>query len=94
MTNLNGLLLLAYLLYANVALAGAALFYWATSLAERYNAWTTRIRQRFPNINERPSPNNAQLNVKIIAIFNRVCGAFLVVDAAYYLLHALNRLWR
>jgi len=67
MTNLNGPLLLAYLLYANVAFAGAALFYWATPLAERYNAWTTRIRQRFPNINERPSPNNAQLNVKIIA---------------------------
>ncbi len=94
MANLNSLLLLEYFLFANIVLVGAALFFWAKPMSERYNAWTTSIRKRFPNINEPPSPENAQLNFKIIFICCRVCGASLFAGGAYYLLHAINRLRR
>jgi hypothetical protein len=94
MADLNSLLLLEYFILANIVFAGAALFYWAKPLSQRYNAWTTRLRERFPNINEPPSPKYAQLNFKIAFILFRVCGAFLFADAGYLLLRALSRLWR
>jgi hypothetical protein len=77
MADLSSLLLLEYFILANVTFAGAALFYWAKPLSNRYNAWTTRLRERFPNINEPPSPKNAQLNFKIMFILFRVwCISF------------------
>ena len=94
MANLNSLLLLEYLLFANIVLVGAALFYWAKPISKRYNAWTARIRERFSNINESLGAESAQLNFKIIVFCCRVCGAFLIVGGAYYLVHAINRLRR
>lgn len=93
MADLNSLLFLEYFVLANIVFAGAALFYWAKPLSKRYNAWTTRLREKNPNINEPPTPKNAQLNYKMMFILFRVCGAFLFVDAGYLLFHALSRLW-
>jgi hypothetical protein len=94
MANLNSLLLLEYFVVVNIVIVGAALFYWAKPISGRYNAWTTGVRQRFPNINEPPSPESTQLNFKIIVSACRLCGAFLFVGGTYYLVHAINRLWR
>jgi hypothetical protein len=94
MADLKSLLFLEYFILMNTVFAGAALFYWAKPLSQRYNAWTTRLRERFPNINKLPSPKNAQLNFKMMFILFRVCGAVLFVESGYFLLHALSRLWR
>jgi len=94
MANLNSLRLLEYFLFANTVFVGAVLFYCAKPISERYNAWTTGIRRRFPNINAPPAPENAQLNFRIIYFCCRLCGAFLFAIAIYYLLHAFNRSWR
>jgi hypothetical protein len=93
MADLNGLLLLEYLILVNIVLAGAALFYWAKPLSKRYNAWTTRLREK-SNTNKPPNPKNAQLNFKMMFILFRVYGAFLFVGAGYFLFHALSRLWQ
>lgn len=94
MTDPNSLLLLEYLISGNIVLAGAALFYWAKPLSKRYNAWTTRLREKSANINKPPNPKNAQLNFKMMFILLRVYGAFLFVGAGYFLFRALSRLWQ
>ncbi len=94
MADLNSLLLLEYLLFANIVLVGAALFYWSKPISKRYNAWTARIRQSFSNISEPPSAESAQVNFKIIVFCCRICGAILIGEGAYYLVHAISRLRR
>ena len=42
MTNLDSLLLLEFLVDANVVLAGAAFFYWSKPIAASINAWTVK----------------------------------------------------
>jgi len=91
MANLNSLLLLAYFLFANSIFVGAALFYWAKPISEQYNAWTARIRQRFPKINEPPDRESSQMNFRIIVFFCRFCGVVLFASGIYFLFHAFNR---
>jgi hypothetical protein len=58
---------------------GLALIIWANPLSVRYNAWTTRLRERHPNINQPPTPEWRARNTKIMTVLFRVAGlAFLL----------------
>ena len=94
MTNLHFWLLVEFMVLANVAFAGAAFFYWAKPMAERYNAWTIRFRERYPQISKPPSLETTSLNLKIMVIFFRVTGAFLFAEAVYLFVHAIQRIPR
>jgi hypothetical protein len=84
-------LLVDFMVLANAAFAGAALFYLAKPMSERYNAWTTRLRERYPKISKPPTPEKAMLNYKIMVIWFRVVGALVFADAVYYLFLAIRR---
>jgi hypothetical protein len=94
MADLHFWLLVEFLILANLAFAGAALFYWAKPMSHRYNAWTTTLRERYPTFSKPPTPDRALLNYRIMVALFRVAGAFLFADAAYYLLHLINRISR
>lgn len=68
------------------AVAGFVLVYWAAPLSIRYNAWTTALRQRYPNINPPPTPEWRAKNTKIMTVMFRVCGVFLLLFSILYLL--------
>ncbi len=65
-----------WLLAGSYAVIGLALLYWAAPLSLRYNAWTTGLRQRHPNINPPPTPEWRARNTKIMTIMFRVLGIF------------------
>ena len=68
------------------AVIGLALIFWATPLSIRYNAWTTGLRERHPNINPPPTPEWRARNTRIMTVMFRVAGMFLVVLSIMYLL--------
>jgi hypothetical protein len=70
---------------AGCAVAGFILVYWAAPLSVRYNAWTTSLRQRHPNINPAPTPEWRTRNTKIMTVMF-VFGVFLVLLSILYLL--------
>jgi len=94
MANLHFWLLVEFMILVNVAFAGAALLYWAKPMAQRYNAWTIRFREKYPQISKPPSPETASLNYKVMVIFFRVAGAFLFAEAVYFFIHAIQRIPR
>lgn len=96
MVNLDGLLLLEFMVDANVVLAGAGLFYWSKPIAARLNAWSVKPYERFPKLKMLPGSRNAgtELNYRTMFICFRLCGAFLFVVASYNLSHAISRIWR
>ncbi len=65
---------------------GVVLIVWAAPLSLRYNAWTTRLRERHPNFNPPPTPEWRARNTKIMTVIFRVLGALLVVLAVMLLL--------
>jgi hypothetical protein len=73
------------ILGAGYAVIGLALIFWATPLSIRYNAWTTGLRERHPNINPPPTPEWRARNTKIMTVMFRVAGMFLVVLSIMYL---------
>jgi len=94
MADLHFWLLIEFMVLANVAFAGVALFYWAKPMAHRYNAWTTRFREKYPQISKPSSPETTSLNYKVMVIFFRVAGAFLFAEAVYLSIHAIQRIPR
>ena len=74
------------ILATGYAAMGLALVVWATSLSVRYNAWTTSLRERHPNINPPPTPEWRARNTKIMTVLFRVVGVFLVLLSILYLL--------
>ena len=72
---MNGHLFLG-LMYAVI---GLALIYWANDLSVRYNAWTSGLRERHPNINPPPTPEWRARNTKIMTAMFRVFGVFLLL---------------
>ncbi|PYT70593.1 MAG: hypothetical protein DMG39_15705 [Acidobacteria bacterium] len=94
MPRLHFWLLVEFVILAGVALAGATLSYWAKPMAQRYNAWTMRFRERHPRISKPPSPETAALNYKVMVLFFRAAGAFLIAEAVYLFIHAINRIPR
>jgi len=67
------------ILGAGCAFIGLALIFWATPLSIRYNAWTTGLRERHPNINPPPTPEWRARNTKIMTVMFRVAGVSLVL---------------
>jgi uncharacterized membrane protein YjgN (DUF898 family) len=62
-----------------LALLGLALIFWAAPLSARYNAWTTRLRERHPNFNPPPTPEWRARNTKIMTVVFRVAGSVLLL---------------
>ena len=87
---MDGWLLFAYILNANLALVGIALLYWSRPWARRYNEWAVSIRERFPRLIEQEGTRNAQRNYLAVLILIRVCGIFSVVIALYGLIHVVG----
>jgi hypothetical protein len=75
-----------WILGTGYAAIGLALVVWATPLSISYNAWTTGLRERHPNINPPPTPEWRLRNTKIMTILFRVMGLFLVLLSIMYLL--------
>jgi hypothetical protein len=69
---------------AGYAIVGAILLIWAAPLSVRYNAWTTGVRERHPNVNPPPTPEWRARNTKIMTILFRVAGLFFLLVAASY----------
>ena len=59
-------------------LIGASLIAFAMPLSRRYNAWTTKVRERQ---NRAPSPEMLAKNTRIFAWLLRIFGAVLLVLA-------------
>jgi hypothetical protein len=74
----------------NSALLGAALFYWSKPLARALNDWTVRLYKRFPKLKALPGSKYAgsDLNYKTTYICFRVCGGFVfIADAIFVVLY-------
>jgi hypothetical protein len=65
--------------HSTIVLMGLALIYWPKPLSLRYNAWTTRMRERYPHINPPPTPEWRRRNTTIMTVMFRVMGLFFVV---------------
>jgi hypothetical protein len=74
------------ILGAGYAVVGLALIFWGAPLSIRYNAWTTGLRERHPNVNPPPTPEWRARNTKIMTAMFRVVGVFLVLLSIMYLL--------
>jgi hypothetical protein len=72
------------------ALAGMLLIWRAVPLSLRYNAWTTSLRERQPNINPPPTPEWRARNTKIMTMMFRVVGVFLVLLSILTLLASVK----
>jgi hypothetical protein len=68
------------------AIVGLVLLCFAKPLSLRYNAWTTNLRERHPNINPPPTPEWRMRNTKIMTVLFRVCGGVLLLASCGYLL--------
>jgi hypothetical protein len=77
---------MSWILGAGYAVIGVALICWAEVLSIRYNAWTTGLRERHPNVNPPPTPEWRARNTKIMTIIFRAAGVILVVLSTQYLL--------
>lgn len=66
---------------------GLSLVFGATALSIRYNAWTTGLRERHPNLNPPPTPECRARNTKIMIVLFRVLGvSFVLLSIMYFLL--------
>src|ERR1700722_17248413 len=72
------------------AAAGLAFLWWAKPLSLRYNAWTTGLRERHPNVNPPPTPEWRARNTKIMTMMFRVVGVFLVLLSILTLLGSVK----
>ena len=61
------------------AAAGLVFLWWAKPLSLRYNAWTTGLRERHPNINPPPTPEWRARNTKIMTVLFRFLGVFFIL---------------
>jgi hypothetical protein len=68
------------------AAVGLALILWSKPLSNRYNAWTTVLRERHSNISPPPTPEWRARNAKIMKVIFRIAGVFLVLFSLMQLL--------
>ncbi len=82
-----------YLFQALVfAAAGLFFLWWAKPLSVRYNAWTTALRERHPNINPPPTPEWRARNTKIMTAIFRFLGVFFLLLSTVPFLAFIGRL--
>lgn len=67
-------------------LGGFVLAIWAKSLSIRYNARTTALRERHPNVNPPPTPEWRVRNTKIMTVMFRILGVSFILISIMYLL--------
>jgi len=72
------------------ALAGFTLAWRAKPLSMRYNAWTTRLRERHPNFNPPPTPEWRARNTKIMTVLFRIVGVVFILRAILTLISVLS----
>jgi hypothetical protein len=72
---------LTTLLLSSLGLGGFALLFWSRDLSLRYNAWTTRLREKHPRINPPPTPKMRALNESIMTWIFRFVGALFLAEA-------------
>lgn len=68
---------------------GATSLLWARGLSLRYNAWTTRLRERSSYLSPPPTPEWRARNTAIMTWIFRVFGFFLVALSFLALLGTL-----
>jgi hypothetical protein len=68
-------------LFQGLTFSAAGLFFlwWAKPLSLQYNAWTTGLRERHPNINPPPTPEWRERNTKIMTVIFRLLGVFFLL---------------
>lgn len=69
---------------------GAIRLFRARPLSLRYNVWTTRFRERHPQINLSPTPVWRERNTEIITLLFRFFGAAFLFLSFLWLNVALN----
>ena len=79
-----------WILGTGYAAIGLALVVWATRLSIRFNAWTTDMRERHPNVNSPPTPEWRLRNTKTMTVLFRVIGVFLALPSIVYLLRLIG----
>jgi hypothetical protein len=79
----------AWLVPAALATAGFVLLIGGRALSLRYNAFTTRFREKNPHINPPPTPEMREKNTAIMTRVFRVCGAMWLVFGSFLLLGSL-----
>lgn len=70
---------------------GLILLFCAKPFSLRYNAWTTALRTRHPNINPPPTPEARARNTRIMTVLFRGMGAAFFIMGVLYLLPLLAR---
>jgi hypothetical protein len=74
----------AVILIASGAIVwGAAMIVWSRELSERYNGWTTRIRQRYPRFSGPPTPKMREVNTRIMTWIIRAFGVEVALVATW-----------
>ena len=66
-------------MWACISVFGVAVFFNATHLSRRYNAWTTTFRKRRRGINQPPAERARELNEAMMSWLFRISGAYFVV---------------
>ncbi|HXO88832.1 MAG TPA: hypothetical protein VN885_09290 [Candidatus Acidoferrales bacterium] len=81
---------LAVVLLAGLIVAGAALIVWARDLSVGYNDWTTRLRRRYPQIFQAPTPESQARSIEIMMWLYRGVGVALALESAFALIGIWN----
>ncbi len=69
-----------YLFQALVfAAAGLFFLWWAKPMSLQYNAWTTGLRERHPNFNPPPTPEQRARNTTTMTVLFRFLGVFFLL---------------
>jgi hypothetical protein len=81
---------LAVALFDGLIVAGAALIVWAREFSMGYNAWTNRLRGRFPHIFRAPTPESQARNIEIMSWLYRGIGVALALESIFALVGIWN----
>jgi hypothetical protein len=80
----------AVVLFGGLIVAGASLIVWAQELSIGYNAWTARLRLRYPQIFRLPTPEVQARNIEIMAWLYRGVGVALALESIFALIGIWN----
>lgn len=70
---------------------GAAMLVWSREMSERYNAWTTGLRQRHSGVlSPPPTPQQREINTRIMTWIIRVFGVEISLAAIWTLIKFWN----
>jgi hypothetical protein len=82
--------LLGVLAFSSFIVCGAAFLVWARALSVRYNDWTTKLRERHPQLSPQPTPEWRARNTTIMTWIYRAVGAALAMESFRALIDILR----